>query len=112
MRAADSLSAAAMTRICQVTVSPVPGPFTVSVVLPIRFPVSIPVPGSKLASPVSATLQRKRASGTALLSAAGAFTWNFAAAWVGAGPPGLAVGGPAGAPHAFLATDAQLLRAA
>src|SRR5437762_4929083 len=51
-RAAESFNPAAMTRICHVTTSPGPGPFTTSVVLPARFPVSVPDPGSKLASAV------------------------------------------------------------
>src|SRR2546430_13469124 len=54
-----------------------PGPLTTRVVFPARFPVSVPDAGSKLASDVSPTVQRNGASGTGLLSAASACTWNF-----------------------------------
>src|SRR5438067_797248 len=76
-RDADSLSPAAITRIGQVTVSPGPGPFTVSVVFPARFPVRVPDAGSKPASEVSATVQRNCASGTGVLSTASPWTVNF-----------------------------------
>src|SRR5207244_9344469 len=52
-RAVESFKPAAITRICHVTVSPGPGPFTTSVVLPARLPVSVPDAGSKVASVVS-----------------------------------------------------------
>src|SRR5207249_1156406 len=61
-RVADSLSPAAMTRICQVTTSPGPGPLAVSVVFPALFPVSNPdtedvvLPGATaVTTPVSET---------------------------------------------------------
>jgi len=76
-RDADSLSPAAITRIGQVTVSPGPGPFTVSAVFPTRFPVRVPDAGSKPASEVSATVQRNCASGTGVLSTASPWTVNF-----------------------------------
>src|SRR5947208_1085590 len=84
-RAAESFKAAAMTRICHVTTRPGPGPLTTSVVFPARFPVSVPDDGSKLASDVSPTVQRNGASGTGLLSAVSACTWNFAVPWMGSG---------------------------
>src|SRR5882672_36346 len=84
-RAAESFKPAAITRICHVTVSPGPGPLTTSVVFPARFPVSVPDPGSKLASVVSPTVQRNGASGTGVLSAVSACTWNFAVPWMGSG---------------------------
>src|SRR6266852_2578226 len=91
-RAVESFKPAAITRICQVTVSPGPGPFTTSVVLPARFPVSVPDAGSKVASVVSATVQRNRASGTGVLSAASAWAWNFEVRWIGSGTSTLYVG--------------------
>src|SRR5205823_462488 len=56
-RLADNLRPAAITRIAHVTLSPGPGPFTVSVVFPARLPVSVPDAASKLASAVSPTVQ-------------------------------------------------------
>ena len=73
-RAAESFRPAAMTRTCQMTTSPGPGPLTARVVRPVFLPVSTPVAGSKLASDVSPTVQRSCASVTALLSAASACT--------------------------------------
>src|SRR5439155_318339 len=84
-RAAEIFRPAAMTRICHVTTRPGPGPLTTSVVFPARFPVSVPDDGSKLASDVSPTVQRNGASGTGLLSAVSACTWNFAVPWMGSG---------------------------
>src|SRR5881275_3628890 len=63
-RLADNLRPAAITRIAHVTLSPGPGPFTVSVVFPARLPVSVPDAASKLASAVSPTVQWNCASGT------------------------------------------------
>src|SRR5207248_3109012 len=84
-RAAVSFKPAAMTRICHVTTSPGPGPLTTRVVFPARFPVSVPDVGSKLASDVSPTVQRNGASGTGVLSAASACTWNFTVPCIGSG---------------------------
>jgi len=91
-RAAEIFKPAAMTRICHVTTRPGPGPLTTSVVFPARFPVSTPDVGSKLASDVSPTVQRNGASGTGVLSAASACTWNFAVPWIGSGTSILNVG--------------------
>src|SRR5439155_111418 len=91
-RAAESFKPAAMTRICHVTTRPEPGPLTTSVVFPARFPVSVPDAGSKLASDVSPTVQRNGASGTGVLSAASAWTWNLVVPWIGSGTSSLYVG--------------------
>src|SRR5438552_8748713 len=85
----DSLSPAAITRIGQVTVSPGPGPFTVSVVFPARLPVRVPDAGSKPASVVSPTIQRNCASGTGVRSAASPCTVNFTVPWIGSGTSAL-----------------------
>ena len=76
-RLADNLRPAAITRIAHVTLSPGPGPFTVSVVFPARLPVSVPEAASKLASAVSPTVQWNCASGTGVRSAASPCTTNF-----------------------------------
>src|SRR5467141_787611 len=91
-RAAESFKPAAITRICHVTISPGPGPLTTSVVFPARFPVKVPDAGSKPASDVSPTVQRNGASGTGLLSAVSACTWNFAVPWMGSGSSVFEVG--------------------
>ena len=88
-RDADNLSPAAITRIGQVTLSPGPGPFTVSVVFPARLPVSVPDAGSKPASVVSPTIQRNCASGTGVRSAASPCTVNFTVPWIGSGTSAL-----------------------
>src|SRR5439155_1250049 len=59
---------------------------------PARFPVSVPDAGSKLASDVSPTVQRNGASGTGVLSAASAWTWNLVVPWIGSGTSSLYVG--------------------
>src|SRR6266568_3927126 len=64
MRDAESFTPAAMTRTCQVTAKPGPGPFTVKLVLPARFPDIVPVAGSNTASDGSSTVQRSGASGS------------------------------------------------
>src|SRR5207245_7109483 len=88
-RVVDSFTPAAITRTCHVATSPGPGPFAVNVVFPARLPINVPVAGSKVASDVSATVQRIGASGTGALSAASACTWNFATPWIGRGTSAL-----------------------
>src|SRR5206468_8511578 len=85
MRDAESFTPAAMTRTCQVTANPGPGPFTVKLVLPARFPDIVPVAGSNTASDGSSTVQRSGASGTRVWSAARACTWNVAVPPMGSG---------------------------
>src|SRR6266581_191189 len=85
MRDAESFTPAAMTRTCQVTANPGPGPFTVKLVLPARFPDIVPVAGSNTASDGSSTVQRSGASGTRGWSAASACTWNVAVPPMGSG---------------------------
>ena len=75
VRVAESLTAPATTETFHVTVigcPPPPGPRTTSCVLPIFFPTNTPVVGSNDPSDVSVRLQVRRASGTAVLSAASA----------------------------------------
>ena len=69
-----------MTLMFQVTASPVPGPRTVSCVLPTALPVRVPVWASKPAMLGSARFQRSGASGIGVSSSARACASNFTVA--------------------------------